>query len=59
MNKYDYIFGAGFALWAVETICFGFNPTPINNAEHFFDVVVQIMMGYGFIQSVVYNIFNR
>ena len=43
----------GFAIWAIETAYFGFNLTPINNVERFFDVFSMLLILVGIILSII------
>ena len=47
MNKFDYFFLGGIALWAIETWLFGFNDVASGNAERLCDMISTGLILYG------------
>lgn len=56
MNKYDYFFIAGLALWLIETWMFGWNAEPSGIPEKMFDAVSLFLVGYGGLCGLVSSI---
>lgn len=53
MNKYDYFFIAGCALWLIETAFFGWNSVAKSVPEEMFNSISFILILYGAIGSLV------
>jgi hypothetical protein len=56
MNKFDYYFLAGIALWFAETAYFGWNQHAQSPMEHMLDTVCLAFVFYGVIGGVVASI---
>ncbi len=59
LNKYDYIFLGGLALWLIETMAFGWNLTAHSVPERIFDNISGALMLYGFVAGITTAAFCR
>lgn len=53
MNKFDYIFFGGLAVWLVETACFGWNHDSSGVPESMFNTISLIIGFYGFFGGLI------
>jgi hypothetical protein len=59
LNKYDWIFLGGIALWLIETMAFGWNMQAQSTPEWMFDAIAGVLMLYGFIAGIVASLGPR
>lgn len=53
MNKYDFIFLSGIALWILETWVFGWNRVAQSVPEMMLDRISMVLIGYGAISTFI------